>query len=237
MNLSQLQSYVSYALDDLQFGYFTIPQVTQWINNGQNELQKRLLKAGNNRYTVTVTTPLVINQMAYALPPDFKKLHNLEVVITGTAPNESTNPVSPITENQKYLVQNGAGTPNFYVIKKNALVLYPASDGTAPILRMTYSYMVPDLVNLTDVPDAPSDYHELIGLLAIEQGLLKDGRASPYIEKKIDAIQKSIDSDAQERTQDQPRGVVETGSGSDAGFFWIIPFIIFLGSVHGILIG
>lgn len=220
MNLSQLQAYVSYALDDLNFGYFTQTQITIWLNNAQHELQKRLLKAGNNRYTITVTTPLIYNQSAYALPGDFKKLHNLEVVVSGVAPNESTNPISPITENQKYLVQNGQGTPNFYVIKKNALILYPASDGTAPTLRMTYSYMVPDLVLSTDIPDAPSDYHEMIGLLAVEDGFIKDGRSNPYIEKKIAAIQSSIDSDAQERNQDQVRGIVETGNNADNGFFW-----------------
>ena len=220
MNLAQAQAYVSYALDDLQFGYFTQTQVTIWLNTAQNELQKRLLKAGNNRYTVTVVTSLIVNQTAYALPPDFKKLHNLEVIISGLAPNESTSPISPITENQKYLVNQGAGTPNFYVIKKNALILYPASDGTAPTLRMTYSYMVKDLINQTDVIDAPSDYHELVCLLAIELGFLKDNRQNPYISSKIAAIQSSIDSDAQERTQDQPRGVVETGNSADNGFFW-----------------
>lgn len=219
MNLAQLQTYVSYALDDLNFGYFTQTQVTVWLNNAQHELQKRLLKAGNNRYTITVTTPLVPNQQAYALPLDFKKLHNLEVVISGVPPNENTSPISPITENQKYLVQNGAGTPNFYVIKKNNLILYPTSDSPTT-LRMVYSYMVPDMVNLTDVPDAPSDYHEMIGLLAIEDGFIKDGRANPLIEKKIAAIQQSIDSDAQERTQDAPRGIVETGNNADNGFFW-----------------
>lgn len=220
MNLGQLQTDVAGILDDINFGYFTQAQITVWLNKAQNELQRRLLKAGNNRYTVTVTTPLVINQAAYALPPDFKKLHNLEVVVSGVAPNESTNPVSPITENQKYLVQNGAGTPNFYVIKKNALILYPTSDGNAPTLRMVYSYMVPDMVNLTDVPDAPSDYHHLITLLAVEYGLLKDGRASPYIEKMIATEQSGIDSDAQERNQDQVRSIIETGNNSDAGFFW-----------------
>ena len=219
-NLGQLQTDVAGILDDLNFGYFTVAQVTLWLNKAQNKIQRRLLKAGNNRYAQTVTTPLIINQAAYALPPDFKKLHNLEVVVTGTSPNESTNPISPITENQKYLVQNGAGTPNFYVIKKNALILYPASDGTAPTLRMTYSYMVTDMVNLTDVPDCPSDYTDLLTLLACEFGLLKDGRASPYLEKMIATEQASIDSDAQERSQDQVRSIVETGNNSDNGFFW-----------------
>lgn len=236
MTLAQLQVDVAAILDDINYGYFTQTQITQWLNKGQNEIQRRLLKAGNNRYTKTITTPLIFNQSAYALPSDFKKLHNLEVIVSGTPPNESTNPVSPITENQKYLVQNGAGTPNFYVIKRNALILYPASDGTAPTLRMTYSYMVTDMVNPTDSPDCPYDYNHLLTLIACEYAMLKDGRASPYLEGMLAKEQASIDSDAQERTQDQVRSIVETGSNSDNGFFWIIPFLMFLGHLHTVLI-
>lgn len=219
MQLSDLQGLVSFWLDDLQFGYFTQAQVTVWINNAQHELQKRLLKAGNNRYSIAVTTPLVVAQSDYALPTDFKKLHNLEVIISGTAPNESTSPISPITENQKYMVQTGQGTPTWYTFKKNRLVLRPAPD-TALTMRMIYSYMVTDLVLATDTPDAPSDYHEMIALLACEDGFIKDGRANPLLEKKIAAIQASIDSDAQERNQDQVRSIINTGNDADNGYYW-----------------
>ena len=220
MNLAQMYLDVASILDDLNYGYFTQPQILSWLNRGQNKLQRQLLKAGNNRYTVTVTTPLILGQSAYALPLDFKKLNNLEVIISGIPPNECTNPVSPITENQKYLVQQGEGTPNFYVIKKNALILYPASDGNSPTLRMTYSYMVPDLVNPTDVPDAPSDYHELIELYAAEYAFMKDGRQNALLVNMIAELMGQIDSDAQERTQDQPRTIVQTGNNADNGFYW-----------------
>lgn len=219
MQLQDLQNLVAYWLDDLNFGYFTQTQITVWLNNAQKELQKRLIKAGNNYYTITVTTPLVANQSDYQLPSDFKKLHNLEVILSGTAPNESTNPIQPITENQKYLVQTGTGTPFWYTIKKNRLILRPAPD-TALTMRMVYSYMIADMANLTDVPDAPADYHELIALLAAEDGNIKDGRSNPLLEKKIAVYQAQIDSDAQERNQDQTRQIVETGNSADNGFFW-----------------
>lgn len=219
MQLQQIQNLVAYWLDDLQFGYFTLPQVTVWINNAQHELQKRLIKSGNNYYFRSVTTPLIVNQNFYALPGDFKKLHNLEVILTGTPPNENTNPILPITENQKYLVQTGTGTPNWYALRQASLYLLPAPD-TALTMRLIYSYMVQDLVNATDVPDAPLDYHEMIALLAAEDGFIKDGRANALLEKKIAAIQETIDRDAQERLQDGPRGIVETGNNSDNGFYW-----------------
>jgi hypothetical protein len=219
MQLSDLQNSTAYILDDLQFGYFTLTQVTIWLNNAQRELQKRLLKAANNRYNLSVTTPLVVNQSVYVLPADFKKLHNLEVIITGTPPFESTNPIQPITENQKYLVQTGNGTPFWYTFVANNLYLRPAPD-TALTMRMIYSYMVKDMVNATDVPDVPTDYEEMLPLLAAEDGFIKDGRTNPLLEKKIAAYQAQIDSDAQERNQDQTRSVVETGNSADQGFFW-----------------
>src|SRR5882724_8386671 len=97
MQFSDLQNLVAYTLDDLQFGYFTSTQVKVWLNNAQRETQKRLMKAGNNRYTIPVQTTLVVNQNDYVLPADFKKLHKLEIIISGTAPNESTYPIQPIT--------------------------------------------------------------------------------------------------------------------------------------------
>ncbi len=219
MQLQEIQALVSFWLDDLNFGYFTQAQTLVWINNAQIELQKRLLKAGNQRYNLSVTTPLVVNQNVYVLPSNFKKLQNLEVIISGTPPNESTNPINFITENQKYLVNTGAGTPLWYTFVANNLFLRPAPD-TAYTMRMVYSYMVAPLVNPTDVPDCPTDYAEMIALLACEDGFIKDGRSNALLEKKISAIQSSIDSDAQERNQDQVRGIVETGNNADAGFYW-----------------
>jgi len=219
MQLQDLQNLTSFWLDDLQFGYFTQTQVTLWINNGYHELQKRLLKSAGNRYNLSVTTPLFVNQNVYVLPANFKKVQNLEVILSGVPPFEATNPVQPITTNQQYLVSTGTGTPMWYTFVANNLFLRPAPD-TPLTLRMIYSYMVSDLVNPTDIPDAPSDYHELIALLAAEDGFIKDGRSNPLLEKKIAAIQAQIDSDAQERNQDQPTGITETGNGADQGFFW-----------------
>lgn len=219
MQLSDLQNLTSFWLDDLQFGYFTQTQVTLWLNNAQHGLQKRLLKAANNRYNVSATTPLIVNQNVYVLPSDFKKLQNLEVILSGVRPFESTNPILPITENQKYLVQTGNGTPLYYTFVSGNLYLRPAPD-TPLLMRMVYSYMLADLVNPTDVPDAPLDYHEMIALLACEDGFIKDGRSNPLLEKKIAEYQAGIDSDAQERNQDQTRGIIETGNGADNGFYW-----------------
>lgn len=219
MTFADLQNLTAYWLDDLQFGYFTQTQVKVWLNNAQKEVQKLLVNAGNARYNKWVQTTLVVNQTDYVLPQDFKKVQNLEVVVSGTVPNESTSPILPITTNQKYLVASQTGTPRFYRFRKNRLVLTPAPD-TALTMRLEYTYLVSDMTLDTDIPDVPDEYQELIALLACADGFIKDGRVNDLLEKKIAVFRSDLDMDAQERNQDQPRGIVETGNNADSGFYW-----------------
>ena len=162
---------------------------------------------------------MVVNQSDYVLPDDFKKLHRLEIVMSGTAPNEDLSQVVPITLNQKEFAPGGNGTPLVYFFKKNRIVLNPAPD-TALTIRLFYSYEVTDMVLDTDEADVPTAYQELIPLLAAEDGFIKDGRGSALLEKKLKQFQLDMDSDAQERNQDVPRGIVETGGGGAGSYYW-----------------
>lgn len=219
MTFQELKQTTSYWLDDLNFGYFTDTQVGIWLNNAQKRIQKRLIKAGKNYYDRCVQTTLVVNQNDYALPSDFKDLVRLEVIVGGTAPNESKKPVSKITTNQQDLIGMGTGTPAWYFFKRNRLVLLPAPD-SAIALRMIYAYEVPDMVLATDTPDAPDSYHEYIALLAAEDGFIKDGRTPVLLEKKIKEFEVQLDEDAAKRNLDSPRMIVETGWDSTSGFIY-----------------
>ena len=219
MNRAELRALTLNWLDDNQSGYFSIPQVNIWLNNAQQEVQKRLIKAGNNYYIKHVQTSLVVNQRNYALPEDFKKIHRLEVVLNGTDPNESVNEIIPITINQQDLVQKGIATPCNYFLSKNNIVVIPAPD-TVLTMRMRYSYQVADMTLDTDLPDVPEPYHELISLLAAQDGFIKDGRSSELLMKKIKEYEMDFDSDAQERTQDMPRTIVQTGMDVGIGYWW-----------------
>ncbi len=214
-----LQNLTSYWLDDLQFGYYTQTQVQLWLNNAQIEVQKMLIASGQARYNLWVGTTLVVGQSDYVLPADFRKLQNLEIVLTGTPPNETVTPLSPITQNQKYLVDMGQSTPVCYIFRKNRIVLQPAPD-TALLMRMTYTYLVANMVNASDVPDVPAEYHELIALLAAADGFIKDGRQNQLLLTKIEAYKTDLQQDAQERNQDTTRGIVQTGDNDSAGAFF-----------------
>lgn len=219
MTFLELKNLFAYYVDDLQFGYFTIPQVNIWLNNAQKEVQKRLLQRGQNYYLKCAQTTLVIYQRAYALPEDFKDLNRLEIIMSGVVPNETTFPVSPITLNQQDLITTGTGTPTFYYLKKNQIIVTPAPDTALP-LNLYYSYRIADMVNDSDVPDIPEDYHELIALIAAEDAFIKDGRASELLVKKMSQFETMMDQDSQERTIDMPRMIVETGNVENYGYMF-----------------
>lgn len=217
MNRLELRNLVLYWLDDLQAGYFTEPQVNVWLNNAQQEVQKRLIKAGQNYYLKCVQTSIVINQTKYALPEDFKKLNRLEFVVDGTVyPNEVIYPIIPITTNQKDMVYQGAGQPSFYSLRKDSIIMYPPPN-VAGTLRLFYSYAITDMLTDVDVPDVPIQYQQLIALLACEDGFLKDGRSNELLQKKMAEYEQMFDTDANERQVDTIRAVVMTGDGNYNG--------------------
>lgn len=220
MTLSELKALTAQWLDDKNYGYFSEAVITIWLNNALNELQKKLLLVGQAYYEKPVQTPCVARQADYVLPSDFRKLHRLEVVTGGSGIDETVTPIVPVTTNQKDIIMyNGAGTPQYYHLKRNRLTLYPAPD-RAYTLRLYHSYQVAPMVNASDVPDAPDEYHEYIALLAAQDGFMKDGRSSELLVKKIGEYEKAIAKDALERNEDMPRGIVQTGSMDQSAFMW-----------------
>jgi len=211
MTLNDLQNLCAFWLDDLNMTYFTPTQLTFWLNNAQREVQKILLQSHVNFYVTRVQTTLVVNQNDYVLPSDFMTLHRLEMINNGVPPFEDTVCLDPITINQQDLVPSQVGTPQFYFFKKNRLTLLPAPDTALP-LRLYYSYAVSDMVNLTDEPDIPRPYHELLGVLATIDGLMKDGRDQSAMQLKKAYYENLLKQETQDRNEDSPRVVTQTGN-------------------------
>lgn len=211
ITFNDLQNLTAYWLDDLNFGYFTQTQIQFWLNNAQKEVQKILLQSRSNFYLTPVQTTLVVNQNDYVLPQDFLTIHRAEIIMSGTPPNEDPYPLSPMTLNQQDLVPNHTGTPQFYFLKKNRIRLLPAPD-TALTFRMHYSYEVANMVNSTDIPDIPDAYHELLALKAAQDGLIKDGRNMNALLMKMNEFKELLKQETQDRNEDAPRGIVQTGN-------------------------
>lgn len=217
MNLSNAKALLASWVDDPNFGYFTEANITAYLNNGQYEVQKLLLASGNNRYLKCVETTLVVNQLQYALPIDFMKENRLEIIASGTYPNEDRYPIFPITLNQQDMISDRSGSPDSYYFNRNKIVLVPPPS-SALTMRLYYSYRVAQLVSDSDVFDVPEEYAEFPVILAAIDCIMKDGRdASVFMAKKAD-FEERLKRDAAERIQDRPRAVVMNGGGFDASF-------------------
>lgn len=212
MTFSQLRTLVWSWLDDPNGTYFTEVQVNVWLNNAQRECQKQLIQAGENFYVTSVYTSTVQNYDTYALPTDFMRLNKLQVLLSGTSPNENRAAITPVTLVQLDQVSMSTGTPQAHCIRKNCIVLRPIPDNTYTVY-MDYSYLVNDMVADSSVPDVPIQYQEYLAVLASIDGFLKDQRdASPFFAKR-DFYLSLMKQDAENRHVDAPRQVVCTDGG------------------------
>jgi len=219
VNRAEHRTLVLTWVDDPNAGYFTTAFLNTSLNNSTKEVQKRLIKAGQNYYAKVCQTSTVINQRDYVIPGDLKKTHRLDILLNGTIPNESVQPLTPITWNQQDLIPKGNGMPSCYTLRRNRLTLWPAPS-TVWDMRLTYSYLVPDMTLDTDTPDVPADYQELVSLLTAQDCFLKDGRSSELLVKKIAEYQAMMDSDAAQRREDMPRPIRETGEFESGGWVY-----------------
>ena len=215
-----MKSNVSYYLDDLSKGYFTDVQLTSWINFAQAEVQRIMLQAAQDSFVIRYETTTVINQTDYVLPQGFHKMNRVELVISGTPPNEIKGPLLKISTNQMDLVTYQPGVPSVYYLKSNRMVILPAPVSTYT-LRIYYSPYLFDMVLDTDECQIPDPYSQLVVILAAFNGYIKDGRDAPatLVQAKDEMIN-FIKQDAQERTQDSPRSIVTTDFSSTDQSWW-----------------
>lgn len=209
MTFLELQDLVLDWLDDPNAGYFTREKVKQWLNNGQLEVQKRLVDAGQNWYLKCVQTTMVANQTHYALPEDFLKTHRIAIVDSVGTANETENALTPITLQEQRFLGQMAAYPQAFYLKKDRLVILPKPD-TTYTMRLEYSYRVADMVQDAEEPDCPEQYHELVAIEGALPGFIKDGRDPSALIAKQGSYDKLLKSDAADRIQDTPRMVVTT---------------------------
>lgn len=219
MTFLEMQTLTLSWLDDVDAQYFTSTQVKLWLNNAQKEAQKLIEQAFEGHFIKCVETTTVIDQREYELPSDFRRLHRLELVLSGSSfVTQDTSLLQKITRNQQDAFER-KGTPQAYYFKGTQIVLVPAPD-SAKTLRMEYAYRLADLTADADVSEIPIHYHEYLPLLATRDGFLKDGRDPAPIMAKIAAFEDQIKKDAEQRNADMPRTVVQTMFNESNDEFW-----------------
>jgi hypothetical protein len=210
MTLTELKALVSYWVDDLEFGYFTETQLTAFLNNAQKEVQKMLLRAGENFYTKMVQTSTVTNQTDYVLPSDFLKVQRVELILAGSVPNEQIQSLDMITMNQKDLImEQTSSVPRAFYLHRDRIVLCPIPDKVYT-LRITYSYLVSDMTTGSSVPDVPTQYHEYIAVVAALDCFLKDDRVPNTLLEKKAFYENMMKRDQEDRVESKTRMVVVT---------------------------
>lgn len=209
MTFEEMQESVSYILDDLNFGYFTLPQVKRWLNNAQFEAQKILIQSDESWFMKCVQTTCLVGQSDYVLPEDFLKTKRVQIVENTNTSNEIRTQIFPIVLSEQARFPTSNDYPATYYIKKNRLVMVPPPDNTYTI-RLDYTYRLAELVNNYDVSEIPIQYHEYVVLLAAIDGFLKDDRSPSSLLAKKTWYEDLFKKDAEDRKIDAPRQVVVT---------------------------
>lgn len=210
MNRGELRTLALSWLDDLAGTYFTESQMNVWLNNAQREVAKQLIQSGEQWYTTRASTGIGPNYTVYTLPEDFLRVDKLQILISGTVPNQNFQLLTPVTLVQlAQLSPPSIGTPSAYAIRKNYLVITPIPS-QAYTIYMDYTYRVADMGSDTDIPDVPPQFQEYIAVLAAADGFLKDQRDPSMIMAKKEYYLQLMKQDSQNRNVDAPRMVVAT---------------------------
>lgn len=209
MTLTQMITYLRDLLDDPAGTYFTDTNLTLRLNLALKELQKRLISANQQWYMTCATAPMVISQNVYALPSDFLQIIRFDYITQGSGSTASTQKLQEITPNQTDLINSVQGQPYFYILQKDSVQLVPTPQSVMT-MHLYYSYLVADMVNGSDVPDAPSQFHEYLPILTARDCYIKDGRSIQPIEQKLIEYEKLLKESAVQRLADGPRMIVKT---------------------------
>lgn len=211
MNLTflNLQQLVGDWLDDVDFGYFKLPIVKMRLNLALIEVQKRLIAAGQDWYVKCAQTTLIENQEIYQFPVDYLKTNAIRVTQALQGPNTNWQDITPMTRSQRNQLPNQTAMPTNYFLDKEYFHILPIPDNTY-IIELEYTYRIQPMVADADIPDCPPQYQELIAVLAVLDGFVKDGRDMSAIIKKRDDYLELLKIDSQQRKIDRPRKVVST---------------------------
>lgn len=216
MTLGDLKTLVYDYVDDPARGYFTESVVTLRLNLALWELQKRMISANKEYYTVCRKTDTVAGQQEYVLPTDFYQLVRLEWYNTGTSATALSNPILPMTPNQRDLLVSKNGDPQYYTLSKYPtnktylLNIWPIPDRIVE-MHLEFNYLAAFMSGDADEPDVPDQFAEYIAVLATRDCLIKDGRPLAPIESKLAHYEELLKQIAVQRQADAPRMVVESG--------------------------
>lgn len=209
MNLLQMRQLVYDWTDDPNGSYFSSSIVNLRLNLAMWELQKRLIGANKEFFVKCVKTSTVSGQQYYSLPTDCLQIVRLEWYETGQSASELSRKIESMTPNQRDMLVNVEGDPQYYSLAKQNICIWPIPNRVVEV-HLEYNYQVTFMVNDSDIPDIPLMFHEYIPILATRDCLIKDGRPIQPLEAKLNEYEMLLKQFAVQRQADSPRYVVQT---------------------------
>ena len=208
MTTGEIMTYISYLVDDPEFGYFTKPKLYVYINQSLKEAQKLLCAAGNNWYVKLSSRATVANQRDYLLPCNTLFIHRLELR-QGNPLNPDRQVINHITLNQQDNYSTYAQPVNFY-LEKQYLILVPAPQNNVQTMYLWHTPLVADVTQESDVPDLPLEFHEYLAQKAAALCFVQDDRPMENILTVYTETENRLKQAAIQRAQDFAQMVVST---------------------------
>lgn len=164
-----------------QFGDESGVQVTdtdifRWINDAQ----RQIVMQNETLLEKTSTADSVINQQEYSLPVDLLVLKGLQYKspddtaynhLKGYSLSEFNERIGGWDESSNFT----SGTPVCYTIYASKIKLYPIPDhALVAAIKIYYNKAPTDVTLITDTPELPVIYHELIVKYCLQQAYEMD---------------------------------------------------------------
>ena len=139
------------------------PLVKKWLNDAQ---RRAVIESEFRTQEASESYSTTASDATYVLPTNFSRLIDL----FNTETHEQLTPLDPREYDE---LPESTGRPYAYTVIGSELNLYATPDGVYP-LKLRYWRLPADMVEDTDTPEIPVQYHELLIAFAMKKAFMRE---------------------------------------------------------------
>lgn len=143
-------------------------RITGWLNDAASTIARKAEWYGEEGIYAIPTANAV---STYAWPADLAKVRSVITLAADPSPSQELQRVSLADIDRS---PAASGHPWYYAVDGPNLHLFPVPDTTAYALELRYWKLPPALVNDSDVPVIPADYHSMLVFYALARCYERD---------------------------------------------------------------
>lgn len=175
MIVSEILTKVKRQFGDESGVQVTDSDIIRWIN----ESQRHIVTANEGLLEKVVTSPSQAGVGSYSLPLDLLIMHSMSFQDAGVLSYTKLKAFSLNQFNEYVDGWDGStyspGTPSIYTIFAGNIIVFPIPlVGAANAFKLYYTRAPTDVVNVTDTPDLPLLYHDVIVKYCMQQAYETD---------------------------------------------------------------